>query len=103
MVHQKNLKTLVVKTYKSIHGYSPKFMTDMFLEKNVTYYLRINNLFTLPEASKVTCGLHSFTYRACATWNNVTDDIKSSQSVITLKRDLGKLQIKCSCKLCIKK
>jgi ribonuclease P/MRP protein subunit RPP40 len=100
-IHQKNLKTLATKTFKSVHGYSPKFINAMFTVKKVKYNHRIQNLLTLPETSTITYGLHSFTYRACLTWNNIKDDIKDSAFTSVFKRELKKLLVKCSCKVCI--
>ena len=101
-VHQKNLKTLAVKTFKSAQGYSPKFINALFTAKKVQYNHRIQNLLTLPKASTITYGLHSFTYRACSTWNTINDDIKDSLFVSVFKREIKKLQIKCACKVCTK-
>ena len=57
-VHQKNLKTLSVKVFKSVNGYSPNFINSMFIAKELNYNLRIQNSLTLPEASTITYGLH---------------------------------------------
>ena len=101
-VHQKNLKTLSVKAFKSITGYSPNFISAMFTEKMPSYNLRISTLLKLPKTSTITYGLHSFTYRACSTWNSLNDDIKKSSSICVFKQEIGKLSVKCSCKLCLK-
>ena len=85
-IHQKNLKTLSVKVFKSTHGYSPNFINAMFHVKHVNYSQRIQNLLTLPKTSTITYGLHSFTYRACSTWNTIQDVIKNSSSVSFFKR-----------------
>ena len=102
MVHQKNLKTLCLKRFKAINGLSPKFINAMFTEKVLNCNLRICNLLTLPKTSTITYGIHSFTYRATSTWNNISDDIKDSVSVFVCKQKLKKVAIKCSCKLCFK-
>ena len=101
-VHQKNLRTLSLKLFKAIKGHCPRFIKSMFTVKTLSRDLRIKNLFTLPEASTITYGLHSFTYRASSTWNNINDKIKESPSVPAFKRELKQLIIKCSCKLCHK-
>ena len=100
-VHQKNLKTLATKTFKSVNGYAPRFINDMFTVKKVNHNHRIQNLLTLPETSTITYGLHSFTYRASSTWNSIKDDIKDSPSISVFKRELKKRAVKCSCKICI--
>ena len=100
MIHQQNLKALSVKVFKSINDYSPRFIKDMFVVKVPNYNYRIRNLLTLPKTSTITYGIHSFSYRACSTWNNINDEVKNSPFVSMCKRRLKSIVIKCSCKLC---
>ena len=87
-VHQKNLKTLCLKVFKAINGYSPKFINSMLTEKLLHHDLRIQNLLNLPKTSTITYGLHSFTYRSTSTWNTISDEVKNSASVFACKRKL---------------
>ncbi len=98
-IHDLNLKRLIVKVYKCIHGESPNILSDIFVTRPSNFNLRINNVLVLPKCSTQT-SLHSFEYRGSSVWNLLPDEYKDSKTSSLLKSCLDGYIIKCSCKLC---
>ena len=101
MIHQVNLKKMMLKVFKCIHNDGPALLNGMFTPKDDIYYnLRISNLLILPTCYTQSYGLHSFQYRGSSTWNSLPDSLKTCKKAAILKHQLKMVYIKCSCKLC---
>ena len=100
-IHQRNLQTLMVETFKSIHHLNPSFMWDFFTPKQIVYNLRQGSSLVLPPTKRKTFGTYGALFRAGLTWNNLPGDTKEANSLADFKRKLKHLpSIPCSCRLC---
>ena len=48
IIHQGNLQLLPTEIYKTKHDLNPKFMGEIFVERNISYSLRGKNHLTVP-------------------------------------------------------
>ncbi len=101
MIHQTNLKHLVVKVYECLRNETPEILHGIFNEDISYHNLRINKLLKLPKTNTITFGVHSFAYRGSATWNSLPDSYKDCINSSVLKSQLKGSTIDCSCKLCV--
>ena len=47
-IHTKNLQKLMTEVYKSLNQESPSFMGEFFVQRELTYDLRIKNTLEIP-------------------------------------------------------
>ena len=100
-IHVKNIKSLLIEVYKSLHNESPSILCNVFTRKTSNYNLRTNDLLKLPPTSTLTYGLNSFTYRGSITWNQTPDNVKKSENLSSFKTNIKHFSnITCNCKLC---
>ena len=100
-VHQRNLRALICKVFKSLNNLNLEFMWSYFVFKNITCSIRKGPLLRLTAAKLTSYGINSVIFRACLLWNSLPQSNKYSWSIVELKtkmRDLG--NIFCSCILC---
>ena len=102
-IHERNLKLLLSEVYKCVNNKTPTFLWNIFNHKESSYKLRISDRLILPKTS-TKLGLHSFTYRGSSCWNNIPDDIKTSENSSIFDDKLKNLHIAniCNCKICLK-
>ena len=53
-IHQRNLRTLAIEMYKVSNELSPPFMSELFIEKNVSYNTR-SNVHIYTKDDKIHC------------------------------------------------
>ena len=100
-MHTKNLHKLMTEVYKSLNPLNPAFMLHLFIRKEVTYDLRVKDLLQLPTARTVLNGFNSIVFRGSIPWNAISDEIKSSQSIASLKRKIKSWNgDDCNCNTC---
>jgi len=100
-IHEINKRKLLIEVYKCLHKNNPSFLNDLFTEKSTQYNLRRSNLLKLPNTNTQSYGLKSITYRGSMIWNNLSDQLKTSTSIIQFKNALMKQEvIICTCHLC---
>ena len=100
-IHQRHLRALICKVFKSLNNLNPEFMWSYFVFKNITCSIRKDPLLRLTAAKSTSYGINSVIFRACLLWNSLPQSNKYSWSIVELKtkmRDLG--NIVCSCILC---
>ena len=56
-IHKKNLERLIVEIYKTINHLNPAYMWEFFIEKDVLYNLRSNELCTIPSVNSQRYGI----------------------------------------------
>ena len=56
-IHHRNLQLLTAENYKSEHDLNPKFMGEIFIERNISYYLKGSNCFSVPTSQADEYGL----------------------------------------------
>ena len=94
---------ILVHVYKSIYGQAPVYIREMFTLRNNGYSLRGHLKIILPRPTS-SYMQHSFMYQAGKQWNNLPDEIRTSESLSIIKKNLQKLQLSssydCNCMLC---
>ena len=94
---------ILVHVCKSIYGQAPVYIREMFTLRNNGYSLRGHLKIILPRPTS-SYMQHSFMYQAGKQWNNLPDEIRTSESLSIIKKNLQKLQLSssydCNCMLC---
>ena len=100
-IHQKQLRQLTAKIYKSSTDLSSEFIKPFFTVKELPYNLRNGHILNLPSARTTYYGTNSILFRACQVWNNLPLSIKQSQSLLEFKTNIKTLRnIECLYKIC---
>ena len=100
-IHTKNLQKLMTEIYKSLNHESPSFMGDFFVQRELTYDLRIKNTLQIPPTKTISFGINSLAFRGSILWNAMPDTIKSAENVFRFKKGIGAWNgDKCSCNIC---
>ena len=81
-IHQRQLRFLVTKVYKSTSFLNPNFMRSFFTHKEIPYNIRKGKLLSLPPARSTYYGTNSVHFRGSLIWNNLPRYIKSSRSTV---------------------
>ena len=71
-IHHKNLCSLALEVFKSLHGLNPTFMNEFYSTKNTSFDLRRGELLILPRS----LGCNSWLFRSIMLWNNFPDSLK---------------------------
>ena len=105
-IHEQNLELMLVEIFKSVKHIGPEVgwdkveLVDPELDPNdPKRTTRRGAQIKLPIPKNAVC-LNSFFYRAGQAWNRLPSDLKKADSLESFKREVSKLKIYCSCKLC---
>ena len=82
-IHQRHLRFLVTKVYKSTSYLNPK--CSFFTHKEIPYNLRKGQVLSLPPSRSTYYGTNSVHFRGSIIWNNLPSYIKSSRLVCEFK------------------
>ena len=97
-------RTIATEVFKALNGLSPPYICKLFSIQNSITRGNGKNV-VIPSVRKTFSGLHSFKYYGAQLWNELPDDIKSSQSLSIFKDRIGRWnghQCKCSqCRYCL--
>ena len=91
-IHQKYLKHLAIKVYKSLTNSNPEFMWPFFKNKSIPYNLRNGNICILHPSRSSHYRINSLQFRGSLLWNNLPVSVKESVSVKEFKQKLNHLQ-----------
>ena len=83
------IKFLAIEMYKCVNSSNPSYLNELFHLKNLPYNLRDQSILKQGEFKGYTYGYKSFTYYGLKLWNNVPNEIKSSNSLYTFKRKIS--------------
>ena len=67
-IHLRNLRLLTTDIYKTKHDLNPKFMGEIFVEKNISYSLRDNNHLSIPIQRAIAYGMETVRYTGYKLW-----------------------------------
>ena len=96
-IHQRRLRYLVTKIFKSISQINPEFVESFFKPKKLSYNLRKGLTLNLPRTQS-TYGTNAIHFRGVLIWNNLPAEVKSSNSVFEFKTKIENLgNIDCGC------
>ncbi|CDQ93976.1 unnamed protein product [Oncorhynchus mykiss] len=78
--------TVLLLTYKALHGPAPTYLSDLVLPYIPTRTLRSQDagLITVSRISKQTAGGRAFSFRALFLWNGLPVHVRDANSVSTL-------------------
>ena len=83
------VQSKMMTLYKCLHGMVQPYLTAYIQEWCVsTYNLRGYNMLEIPHVRTSTYGLRSIRYYAPHAWNDLTDDIRKSDTLATFKRNI---------------
>lgn len=100
-IHTRNLQQLMVEIYKTLNLLNPEFMQEIFQTKTCRYFMRGENMLTLPPSRTSRFGTNSIGFRGCLTWNTLPNKIKSSPNLLHFKKEIKNWTgEKCGCILC---
>ena len=100
-IHTKNLQKLMTEVYKSLNQESPSFMGEFFVQRELTYDLRIKNMLEIPPTRTISFGIKTLAFRGSILWNSMPDTIKSVENVFRFKKGIKAWNgDKCSCNIC---
>ena len=100
-IHQRNLQLLTAEIYKTKHDLNPKFMGEIFVEKNISYSLRCNNHLSVPIPRTNAYGIETIRYTGHKLWQSLPLEIKESHTLTEFKRKIKKRHFNdCNCRLC---
>ena len=82
------------KHIHDLHNLNPSFMKEIFTERNTCYNLRNISRISLSKPKSNYYGIESTTFMGSKLWQELTNDIKTSSSLATLRKisKLGKIQ-----------
>ena len=80
------LRLLLCEVFKSVKGLNPKYISDMFVKKELPYNLRNCIELYQPKMNTTTYGLRSVTYTGAKLWNDLSP-------VLTEETDLSDFKI----------
>ena len=100
-IHQRNLQLLTTEIYKTKHDLNPKFMGEIFVEKNISYNLRCNNHLSVPIPRTNAYCIETIRYTGHKLWQSLPLEIKESHTLTEFKRKIKKHHFNdCNCRLC---
>jgi len=82
--------TILLLTYKSLHGLAPQYITDLIHPYTQSRSLRSSDkdLLVVPKSRLKTFGDRAFCIGAPSLWNKLPHDIRSASSLSTFKNQL---------------
>ena len=101
-IHQRNLQLLTTEIYKTKHDLNPKFMGEIFVEKNISYSLRCNYHLSVPIPRTNAYGIETIRYTGHKLWQSLPLEIEESHTLTEFKRKIKKKHHfnDCNCRLC---
>ncbi len=94
------LQKIATEVYKAINGLGPKYIQELFSEKNVEYETR-KNMLKQPKFNNITYGLNSISYKGAKLWNDLPDDLRNAISLYEFKKLIKTWEgPNCYCTMC---
>ena len=84
LIHQKHLRILATRIFKSLTDINPDFMKSYFTTKKIPYCLRNEHVLAIPSARFMSYGTNSILFRAGLLCNKLPHSVKQSQHSLNL-------------------
>ena len=81
LIHQRHLRFLMAKMFKSISQINPEFMWSFIEQKKLSFSLRKGPILNLPTTHSSYYGTNAVHFRGSLVWKNLPAKVKSSNSV----------------------
>ena len=102
-LEHRRIEQALILVYKNIYDLAPVYIREMFTLRNNGYSLRGDLKIVLPRPIS-SYMQHSFLYQAGKQWNNLPDEMRTSEFLSIFKKNLQKLQLSssydCNCTFC---
>ena len=100
-IHIRNIRTLMIETYKFLNDLSPPIIADLFQKNECSYSLRNTRLLSSKHKSTLRYGIDTVSYKGPKIWHNLPQEIRNSQSLNLFKSKIKEVrQFCCQCKIC---
>ena len=101
-IHHRNIQSLAIELFKIKNNLSVTIMNNIFQPRAVSYNLRSQIDFTLPNKNSEHFGISSLRYMPAKVWDMVPNDRKNVNDIETFKNNFRKSKpVNCHCKLCL--
>ena len=100
-VHHYNIQTLCIELYKVFTEQSQTIFSDLFERKNISYSLRSQPDFIIPQVKTVYKGSNSLRYFGPIIWSLIPKKIKSCDTLASFIRNIRQWRPDaCPCRVC---
>ena len=99
-IHERNLKLLATKIFKTRSNLNPSFMKQIFVQKDVPYHLRNCRNIVAPKPKTTGYGIESACILGSRIWHAMPSSRKEPQTLSNFKRKSQSYDFDCSCRLC---
>ena len=100
-VHHYNIQTLCIELYKVFTGQSQTIFSDLFERKNISYSLRSQPDFVIPQVKTVYKGSNSLRYFGPIIWSLIPKKIKSCDTLASFISNIRQWRPDaCPCRIC---
>ena len=101
LIHERNIQILTIEIYKFLNGLSPSFLNNVF-HQNISnsYDLRNREELYSRNPKTVRYGTETISYMAPKIWSKVSETIKMSSSLQSIKTKTCKRKPQCDCPHC---
>ena len=100
-VHHYNIQTLCIELYKVFTGQSQTIFSDLFERKNISYSLRSQPDFAIPQVKTVYKGSNSLRYFGPIIWSLIPKKIKSCDTLASFISNIRQWRPDaCPCRIC---
>ena len=87
-IHQHNLQLLMVEIFKATNNLNPKFVKNIFTERDLPYSLRSKNHLQLPNVKTAKYGIENIQYKGYNLWASLPEEIKDSDTLTNSKQKI---------------
>ena len=100
-VHHYNIQTLCIELYKVFTGQSQTILSDLFERKNISYSLRSQPDFVIPQVKTVYKGSNLLRYFGPIIWSLIPKKIKSCDTLASFISNIRQWRPDaCPCRIC---
>ncbi len=80
-MHIRKIKTIAMEVFKSLHDLKPNCLKEMFIIKELKYFLWDSNIIYQSKFKNVTYGKNTFKYYGSHIWNSLPNEIKETADI----------------------
>ncbi len=84
-IHLRWIKGMASEVFKSLKNLNPKFINEIFQNKDISYDLRDSSISFQPKFSKITHGKTTLKYYGTHIWSWLPNCIKESTTINNFK------------------
>ena len=97
-IHERNLKLLAIEIFKTQSTLNLSFMKQIFVQKDVPYYLSSCRNTFAPKPKTTGYGIESACFLGSRIWHDMPSSIKESKILNNFKTKIQSYDFHCSCR-----